>query len=585
MHHNLPLLISLVAVTAAIPLTVFVALTQNLENRSRAGENPPTYALTQLPLVEFGTIKEVIPNVIAPDQNIRNSTPNSKTNPPVGDCTPIPQTCVNYPGGIGACTGNLPIPSLPWCSDTSVNLGQYTLLTKDNRSYLLAPPPTTPPTCDGSLCPKTPLRPVRVMNFGQYLNQTVMVEGKLNGFSWWPLPSTGQITVNSIQPAQLKETNINIQGYLNYPYFSYYNNENVYYFDLNPVLPTAYTPQTGVGGGAGSGGSSATTSSSVVTTIASVPPSTPTPCVSGPNQPCAVPIGEPLGGPPSPVAKAKPYAFANSPYLDLSQFTGQKISVNADSYLVSNNDSFLNITSINNLPTPTVTPLLNLNFDPSFLNVKTNSPFTAMVTVNTETQKVTALDITLNFNQNLIKLVSLYPTSYMTRVLSSANIDNVNGQAHIALGVDPNSAVSGTNIPLLSINGQTLSSEGWSNISIASNTQVSAIGFPNNVLGSINLLNINIKNPFYWPGDLNQDGVVDIFDYNIMVQYFNKNYCGNPADADGNCKVDIFDYNLLVTNFGKKSSITCTPPPACLNSVPRCLPPVPPGGWCPPSSP
>ena len=40
------------------------------------------------------------------------------------------------------------------------------------------------------------------------------------------------------------------------------------------------------------------------------------------------------------------------------------------------------------------------------------------------------------------------------------------------------------------------------------------------------------------PGDLNNDGRVDIFDYNILVAGFGVEY-------------DIFDYNLLVTNFGK----------------------------------
>jgi len=53
------------------------------------------------------------------------------------------------------------------------------------------------------------------------------------------------------------------------------------------------------------------------------------------------------------------------------------------------------------------------------------------------------------------------------------------------------------------------------------------------------------------PGDLDKNGVVDIFDYNLMIENFGNTNCGNVADIDGNCKVDIFDYNLLVENFGK----------------------------------
>ncbi|OGG11446.1 hypothetical protein A2Z00_05700 [Candidatus Gottesmanbacteria bacterium RBG_13_45_10] len=54
-------------------------------------------------------------------------------------------------------------------------------------------------------------------------------------------------------------------------------------------------------------------------------------------------------------------------------------------------------------------------------------------------------------------------------------------------------------------------------------------------------------------GDLNADGKVDIFDYNLLVADFGKTGAPgfSPADIDKNGKVDIFDYNVLVGNFGK----------------------------------
>ena len=51
-------------------------------------------------------------------------------------------------------------------------------------------------------------------------------------------------------------------------------------------------------------------------------------------------------------------------------------------------------------------------------------------------------------------------------------------------------------------------------------------------------------------GDLDKDGDVDIFDYNLLVENFGASKCGNLADINGDCKVDIFDYNILVENFG-----------------------------------
>lgn len=54
-------------------------------------------------------------------------------------------------------------------------------------------------------------------------------------------------------------------------------------------------------------------------------------------------------------------------------------------------------------------------------------------------------------------------------------------------------------------------------------------------------------------GDINADGKVNIFDYNILLQNFGK--IGTPgftpADIDRNGKVDIFDHKLVVQNLGK----------------------------------
>jgi CSLREA domain-containing protein/MYXO-CTERM domain-containing protein len=52
------------------------------------------------------------------------------------------------------------------------------------------------------------------------------------------------------------------------------------------------------------------------------------------------------------------------------------------------------------------------------------------------------------------------------------------------------------------------------------------------------------------PGDINQDGIVDIRDYGLWRQHFGQTNCGNPADLDGNCIVDILDYGLWRANFG-----------------------------------
>jgi len=52
------------------------------------------------------------------------------------------------------------------------------------------------------------------------------------------------------------------------------------------------------------------------------------------------------------------------------------------------------------------------------------------------------------------------------------------------------------------------------------------------------------------PGDINKNGIVDIFDYNQLLSDYGKT---GPiaSDLDNDNKVGIFDYNILLTNFGK----------------------------------
>ncbi len=52
-------------------------------------------------------------------------------------------------------------------------------------------------------------------------------------------------------------------------------------------------------------------------------------------------------------------------------------------------------------------------------------------------------------------------------------------------------------------------------------------------------------------GDINCDGLINIFDYNILVGNFGKSGTGIPGDLNNDGVVNIFDYNILVGNFGK----------------------------------
>lgn len=73
-------------------------------------------------------------------------------------------------------------------------------------------------------------------------------------------------------------------------------------------------------------------------------------------------------------------------------------------------------------------------------------------------------------------------------------------------------------------------------------------------------------------GDIDDDGVVGIYDYSIMIAAFGTSPPSHPgADLDGDGAVTIFDYNIVITNFGAGVSSQSggrTSPPTSNQSVP-----------------
>ena len=67
------------------------------------------------------------------------------------------------------------------------------------------------------------------------------------------------------------------------------------------------------------------------------------------------------------------------------------------------------------------------------------------------------------------------------------------------------------------------------------------------------VVNWLVTTPANTSADLNNDGKVDIFDYNILMSDFGKTGVAGfvKSDINKDGKVDIFDYNILLGDFGK----------------------------------
>lgn len=55
------------------------------------------------------------------------------------------------------------------------------------------------------------------------------------------------------------------------------------------------------------------------------------------------------------------------------------------------------------------------------------------------------------------------------------------------------------------------------------------------------------------PGDIDRNGIVDIYDFSQVLTDFGLSGQGLASDIDGNNQVDIYDFNIVLTNFGRAS--------------------------------
>ncbi len=206
----------------------------------------------------------------------------------------------------------------------------------------------------------------------------------------------------------------------------------------------------------------------------------------------------------------------------------------------------------------------NLAFSEDRISLYPQREYSTSIKVNTGTNQVTAVDLRLSFDPNKIEILSISPNAtYFHDILTPATIDNQTQTARIVMGSGTNNRISGNNIPVAEIRFKAKKTPGLSSLSLKK-SKVSAFNFTDSVLAFSSVLNIEVLEAI--KGDIDLNGKVDIFDYNLMIQNFGSTICGNIADIDNNCKVNIFDYNFLIQNFGRIVSITPSPTPVLSTS-------------------
>ncbi len=261
-----------------------------------------------------------------------------------------------------------------------------------------------------------------------------------------------------------------------------------------------------------------------------------------------------------------------------------------------------------------------LFFDPASISLEPSQTSTVTININPNNNQVFGIQLSLNFDPAKIKINSFTPSASFSNVLASPQIDNTGGTIYAVLTVpfptqptDPNAAgippspVTLPNTAVATVSFQTLQ-EGSPLLSFTSNTIVVAKDETINVLASSTPLTINVNTPSPTVAPTNTptpttapiatatptptllpettpsptlepgvtatpsptpvpllgdiyppqhpDGKVDIFDFALVVQNFNKSETNcvagwNIADIVPNCRVDIFDFALVVQEFGR----------------------------------
>lgn len=224
LRHNFPLFLALLVVTVSIPLTVFVALNQ-IRLKSKAS------AVPSYPLTEFGTVISLLGPVGG-----GGASPSASITSPI-----IPSQCPLTDDGQVVCP-ILPPPDPDFCrSGTVVNqpndhcgceqppvcqppqpVTEYYLLTRGGRYYKLLQPYYAP--CESLVCPKMPYQ---FIDFSQYLNRLVFLEGITSTVISWPYPNTAEVYVNSVKDAVLVNQNVSYNEVLDNATGNYVN-ENIY---------------------------------------------------------------------------------------------------------------------------------------------------------------------------------------------------------------------------------------------------------------------------------------------------------------------------------------------------------------------
>jgi len=250
---------------------------------------------------------------------------------------------------------------------------------------------------------------------------------------------------------------------------------------------------------------------------------------------------------------------------------------------------------------------VTLYFDPQNPTLGLNSNFTLNLKVNPGSEKVSAAELYLTFDKDKLQITSIESvTAFSAGVapktfLKDPVTDNSLGKASVIVGVLPEAPV-GSISDVVIIKGKTKNVPGNALITIAQNSKAVAIGKDSNVIETYGQASLNITAPTNTPtptptptrtptptptptptvtptgtptptptgtatstatptasptgspsakiGDVNGDGMVNLIDIGIVVDFYDMDVSLKPkADVNGDGSINLIDIGMIVDRY------------------------------------
>lgn len=230
-------------------------------------------------------------------------------------------------------------------------------------------------------------------------------------------------------------------------------------------------------------------------------------------------------------------------------------------------------------PTTPPSPSVTLSLSSPTVSLTPNETYPTSLSINSGSNRITGVDITLTFDPTLLSITGFTPTPLFNNELIKT-VDNTNGALRYSAVDTVGNTPSGTAVlGIITFKAGTnegTSATNFQNIQITTLGQVEPISNINAIPSTFTIAmptptpiptttptpaptTTPTPTPLPLEGDVNGDGSIDILDFNIWRNEFIGISTTKQSDLNKDGKIDLVDFSIWRNAFNPQTSITPTP--------------------------